>query len=172
MKSITNRILPAVFIFFVASCESDEISQKPVNLTGNLISSSDCKSLKSANGTYDISDSLSCIDYSFDSKTNHLTIQHINAGFNCCPGNLSCDARLKNDSIIIQEFESAYLCSCECLYDLEIAINGVDPGTYQIKFIEPYIGDNAEINFELDLSNTIEGSYCVTRKHYPWGVIR
>lgn len=68
------------------------------------------------------------------------------------------------------DFETGGLCDCNCLYDLEIELNGVDSKKYQVKFIEPYARENKEILFEMDLTNTNEGTYCVTRKQYPWGM--
>ena len=171
MKTLTNLIfLITVSIFLLTSCENNETSEKQFSLTGKLISNSDCKNLKSANEADYTPDSLSCIDYSFDSKNNILTIQHVNAGFNCCPDSLYCNATLKNDTIIVQEFETGGLCNCNCLYDLQIELNGVDSKKYQVKFIEPYAGENKEILFEMDLENTNEGNYCVIRKQYPWGM--
>lgn len=170
MKTILNLILLTIFIFLLPSCENEENSEKPSTLTGELSSYSDCKSLKTVQVENDTPDSLSCVEYSFDPNTNLLTIQHINAGFNCCPENLYCDVTLNNDTIIIQEFESDGFCDCNCLYDLDIELNGIDSKKYQVKFIEPYATSNDEINFEIDLSKSTTGSYCLTRKYYPWGM--
>ncbi len=71
---------------------------------------------------------------------------------------------------MIQECESNALCNCNCLYDLEIDIEGIVTQNYLIKFIEPYAADQSQILFEADLSNGNEGSFCVIRKHYPWNV--
>ncbi|MFA5420089.1 MAG: hypothetical protein WC341_16675, partial [Bacteroidales bacterium] len=60
------------------------------------------------------------------------------------------------------------LCKCNCLYDLDIEINGIDAKIYQVEFIEPYSDEQEKIIFELDLTMEKEGSYCVTRKQYPW----
>ena len=173
MKTLANLIfLIAVSIVLLASCENEESSEKQSTLTAKLMSNSDCKSLKSANVTDYTSKSSSCIEYSFDSDNNLLTIQHINAGFNCCPESLYCEATLKKDTIIIQEFETSGLCDCNCLYDLEIELTGVDSGKYMVKFIEPYVGNNEKIIFEMDLTSNSTGTYCVTRDKYPWGYNR
>jgi len=110
------------------------------------------------------------VDYSFNANTNTLTITHINAGFNCCPDSLYCKISKNIDTIIIQEFEKIPQCNCNCLYDLDIEINGVESKKYQIKFVEPYVGEQGKLEFEIDLKNNEIGSYCVTRKQYPWGI--
>jgi hypothetical protein len=172
MKTSINSILVFFFIgLIVISCEKENAKNKQLNLTGQLISNSTCKNgLKSTSATNITPDSLSCIDYSFDNLSNKLIIKHINAGFNCCPDSLYCNISLKNDTIVIQEFEAAALCDCNCLYDLDIEINGVDSKKYQIKLIEPYLSEQSEIIFEIDLTKNMNGSFCVTRKQYPWGM--
>jgi len=47
-------------------------------------------------------------------------------------------------------------------------INGVDSKKYTIRFIEPYCGEKQKIIFGLDLAKDKNGSFCVTRKQYPW----
>jgi hypothetical protein len=77
---------------------------------------------------------------------------------------------LSNDTIIISEHEAKAQCNCNCLYDLDLVINGVDSKEYQIKFIEPYSGEQKKISFKIDLTKEKNGSFCVTRKSYPWGM--
>jgi hypothetical protein len=170
MKMIISSVLTGVVIALLAfSCEHEKDNNNLQGLTGKLINNSDCKNLKPVTIIDTIPDSLSCVDYSYEPSNHKLLIKHINAGFNCCPDGLYCNATLSNDTIIIQEFENDQLCNCECLFDLEIEITGVTPEEYLIKFIEPYCGDQEQIIFEVDLISEFEGSYCVTRNQYPWG---
>ncbi len=167
MKSITYTIIfIGILIFSNYSCERNNISN---DISGKLIKYTDCKTFKSANIGSEVSDTLSCIFYSYDASVNQLILKHINAGFNCCPESLYCTVSLSNDTIIVEEFEKESSCNCICLYDLDIELNGVESKTYYIKIIEPYAIDEEKLNFELDLKNITEGSFCVTRKHYPWG---
>ncbi|MBN2482267.1 MAG: hypothetical protein JXB19_11025 [Bacteroidales bacterium] len=171
MKAANYSILLFFFIGFLLSGCEKEISPRSVDLTGQVVSHTTCKyGLKSISGTEIFPDSLTCVHYSFDSAIKKLAIKHINGGFNCCPESLYCDVSLRNDTIIIQEFEAAALCNCNCLFDLDIELFGVNSKKYQIRFIEPYAGNQLEINFEVDLTNEHEGSFCVTRKQYPWGI--
>ena len=137
-------------------------------ISGRLISNTGCKDIESGNLKNSTPDTVSCINYTFDVTTNELILKHINAGFNCCPDSLFCDISLDNDTIIIREFEKESLCDCNCLFDLDIKLEGVDSKRYYIKIIEPYVGDEEKLYFELDLVNNHEGSYCVNRNHYPW----
>jgi len=98
-----------------------------------------------------------------------LTINHINAGFNCCPFDLSCQVSVINDTIMIRETEKEQGCNCLCLFDLDIELKDVDPKKYQVRFIEPYAEGQAPLMFEMDLSAQNEDEICVIRKMYPWG---
>ena len=172
MKSTINPIV--IFLItglFIYSCENEKTGSEQLKITGNLVNNSPCKNeLKSNSGVFDTPDSLSCVEYSFDDSNNKLIIKHINAGFNCCPESLYCDVSLSNDTVIIQEFEAAALCDCDCLFDLDIELNGVSPQNYHIRFIEPYVENLEKLVFDIDLSKDKEGSFCVTRKGYPWGM--
>lgn len=180
MKRIVFSILSVLFIaFFIVCCDDenndnnsniDNINNDDLTITGSVIHTTDCKYVKSANLLSETPDSLSCVTYSYDYASNTLTIKHINAGFNCCPGELTCTVNLNSDTIVIEEFEKAPMCNCNCLFDLDIEINGVVKKMYTVKFIEPYAIDETEIVFELDLIRTTEGSYCVDRKNYPWNI--
>ena len=168
MKTTTYKIIfIGVLIFLSYSCEENKINNN--DITGKLIRNTDCKTFKSASIGSEVSDTLSCINYTFDTSVNKLILKHVNAGFNCCPESLYCAVSLSNDTIIIQEFEKESLCDCNCLYDLDIELNGVQAKRYYIKIIEPYAIGQEELDFELDLEHSNEGSHCVTRKHYPWG---
>ena len=170
MRSIKLRITIFLFIgVFVLACEKEE--NPPVEITGQLISNTLCKDfLKSAAQGLPTPDTLSCIAYTYNKADSILTIRHINAGFNCCPEELSCTIVTRGDTIIIQEFEKFSMCDCDCLYDLDILINGVLDKKYKIKMIEPYARAQEDLFFEIDLSVEVSGSFCVVRKRYPWGI--
>ncbi len=155
----------------ILSCDKDSEDNTQLTISGKLTNNSDCKSsLKSSNDLNETADSLSCLEYSFHPESNKLNITLINAGFNCCPGNLYCEIELDVDTIIVREFEQSASCSCNSLYDLEIEIDGIEAGTYKIKIVEPYVDDQEELLFAIDLTKYSEGEFCVTRKVYPWGI--
>ena len=175
MQTTTHSIFLffCAFLFFFSgfimmSCEKENNNNKLLSLSTELTGSSPCKSnIKSASDT---PDSLSCINYSYNELSNTLYLKHINAGFNCCPDSMDCDAILAGDTIIVQEFESSAACNCDCLYDIDIEINGLDSRRYLIKLVEPYADNQAKILFEINVDENQNGSFCVTRKLYPWGV--
>ena len=172
MKKIIYSLLTcSLIVLVILSCEKNDDYDKQLIISGQLISNTTCKNdLKSRSQIVETPDSLSCVNYSFDKENNKLTIRHINAGFNCCPDSLYCKIELKGDTILIQEFEKVADCRCNCLYDLDFEISGVDLKKYQLKFIEPYVAEQDKLVFEIDLNSDQNGTYCVTRKLYPWGI--
>lgn len=152
-------------------CEREDINEKEYQLKGEIINITGCNyESKSLVSSEVISDSMSCVEYSYNSIDNRLILRHINSGFNCCPDSLYIQASLKGDTIIVREFEAKALCRCNCLYDLEIEIEGVYAKKYKVRFIEPYADKQSELIFETDLAENNEGTFCVVRKQYPWGI--
>lgn len=140
-------------------------SEETVNLKGKLIYQSDCLSSKSEY----TENNESCIEYNYDSAKKVLTLNHKNAGFNCCPGKISCSFEFKKNVIVITENEETAGCNCNCLYDLTIEISDIESGIFNIIFVESYVGDQQMLEFNIDLSVNQHGEFCVTRNSYPWG---
>jgi hypothetical protein len=161
-------VLAAILI--IDGCEKKNEDQSDLMFSGELTSHTGCKSFKSTVAEFDTPDTLSCINYSFDVSTGKLVMKHINSGFNCCPEILYCTITLNCDTIVIREDEKAALCKCNCLFDMDMEINGVEARKYQVKIIEPYAVNQEELFFEMDLATHADGSVCVVRKQYPWGV--
>jgi hypothetical protein len=169
----TSIILSSAVVIFsvlIIGCEKEKTKKTDLNVQGRVLSISDCKNNKSAGELNETPKNSSCIEYSFDQNNNKLSLQHINSGFNCCPDSVYCIVNFNNDTIIVQEYESQSGCQCDCLYDLEIEINGIESKEYFVKIIEPYSGEQDKLYFDIDLSANISGSYCVTRNGYPWGL--
>jgi len=165
-----TRYLPAIMVIFIniflIGCENEE---NDPSINGSLINHTDCKTFKSAVIGINNGNNESCIEYSYDSQNRILQLKHINAGFNCCPDSLYCKISLSNDTILIEEFEKNALCNCNCLYDLNIEIKGVELKKYYISIVEPYCGEQQKLMFEVDFNFNSSGKYCVNRNHYPWG---
>ena len=174
MKTLISTILATLLISIVlTSCNlNNEDNDKPVQgkITGTLINTSDCLFQKSAHTDDETPDTLSCVYFNFDKKNEKLTLSHKNAAFNCCPGELSTTFSLSGDTLIIEEAEETSGCNCNCLFDLDMKIEGIISKTYVIKFVEPYIGDHPVIIFDIDLTSEQQGSFCLTRKFYPYGL--
>mgnify|MGYP007098393257 CR=1 FL=1 len=133
------------------------------------VSYGECKSfLKSNNFHSDVPANQSCIYYEY--KDTQLKINHVNAGFNCCPEGISVEINKSNESIEITELEEYGLCDCLCLFDIEYSISYVEPAEYTFIFIEPYSNELNELKFTINLAEQSKGNFCVTRESYPWGI--
>jgi hypothetical protein len=89
---------------------------------------------------------------------------------NMNPQKKYCNISTNKDTIIVQELEKSALCNCNCLFDLEMEISGVEEHKYFIQIKEPYCGEQQKLYLLLFLDKDKEGTICVTRKQYPWGM--
>ncbi len=137
-------------------------------VSGKLLSHTECKMASTKNTAF-VMDTITCAEYSYNSITQMLLIKHINAGFNCDPGDLSVIVNISNDTIIIEEFEDSNFANCNCLFDLDIEIKEIEAKPYQIKFIEPYRVNQEPLIFGVNFSNQTAGIFCINRYGYPWG---
>ena len=164
MRKIVLILFPVFFALI--SCNDENNSNIEQSITGKVVHSTGCKTSKSLI----IENNQSCLQYVYDEVSRTLHLTHVNAGFNCCPGDISCDINMENFIISITEKEEAPMCNCNCLFDIEIDIYQVNKAEYTIKLVEPYIGDQEILEFDIDLNNYISGEFCVERNSYPWGV--
>lgn len=172
MKSKLTTILTLfILVILTYSCEknSNESEDQP-EINGKVLSRSECKSQFKDLSTSDADSNQSCIAYNNDAENKRLSIIHENAGFNCCPGEVTCGISFSNDTITIEEIPQSAMCNCDCLFDLEIEVNGVLGKAYFLKFVEPYVGDQEKLEFMIDLQQIPTGQYCVERNQYPWGI--
>ena len=164
MRKIVLILFPVFFTLI--SCNDDDNTYTEQLITGNVISQSDCKNFKSTL----TENNQSCLQYTYDEVSRTLHLTHVNAGFNCCPGDISCNINMGNLIISITEKEEAPMCDCNCLFDIDIDVYQVNKSEFTIKLVEPYIGDQEILEFDIDLSNSISGEFCVERNSYPWGI--
>ena len=168
MKTIFYPFIAAVsLLLIVFGCKNDPEKEDLWVVSGKLVSNTECKMSPTKN-TALLMDSITCAEYSYNATTHTLLIKHINAGFNCVPGDLSINAHISKDTIIIEEFETNNFALCNCLFDLDMEIKGIDAKFYQIKFIEPYRGNKKELIFGVDFSSQTAGLHCIPRYGYPW----
>jgi hypothetical protein len=165
MRKDTLFLLLLVILGLILSgCETER-----QQVTVTLKDHTGCKGLKSA--TEDVvPNTQSCINWSYDSSSGKLSLIHFNAGFNCCPGELSCSISFTGDTLVIREKEESAMCDCDCLYDLYIDVSDFEEQDYIIRIVEPYCGDQQKLIFEADLAREAEGSFCAARSWYPWGM--
>lgn len=169
MKAGVVAVLVAIVSFMIPGCENVSNNTYTMVAKGNLVKHSGCKGKGSGNGLLKTSDNQTCAQYVYLPESNKLIISHINAAFNCVPDSIYCIISGSGSSLIIEEFEKDHLARCLCLYDLNIEITGIEPKVYQVQIVEPYIGNQQTLGFEIDLSKIREGEHCVPRSVYPWG---
>ncbi len=185
MKRMFIYIIVCVSVV-LAGCRGSEEVVTPAQPQGKpygvLISHTDCKEQGALLGKVLDSDGMmngssnrplspasgeDCIEYRFSGDT--LSLKHINAAFNCCPGEIEVETSVAGDTIIIAEKEKEALCDCLCLYDLKMAIYNVSASGYTIVVRELYLTEEDEpLIFTVDLAGQPEGKHCVKRNHYPW----
>jgi hypothetical protein len=136
--------------------------------TALVISYGSCKTFTKS--VVDIPADQSCIEYEYDS-VSILTIQHLNAGFNCCPDSFSAYYQGASGFLFVREDEwLSNPCYCLCLFDFSYQITGLAPGTYRIVLDEPYVDAGMErLEFTVHLETAPSGTVCVHRDQYPWG---
>lgn len=168
MKATFYPFLAAVSLLLISyGCKNDPEKEDLWVVSGKLISNTECKMSSTKDSTFLI-DSITCAEFSYNAITHTLLLKHINAGFNCAPGDLSISVHISNDTIVIEEFESSNFALCNCLFDLDIEVQGIEAKPYQIKFIEPYCVNQEPLIFGVDFSTQTAGIHCIPRYGYPW----
>ncbi|UCC43050.1 MAG: thrombospondin type 3 repeat-containing protein [Candidatus Zixiibacteriota bacterium] len=162
-----TTLIDFMFISYAspAPCRTEQGSP-----SGSIIDHTGCKSIPLGDPVPDTSNDLSCIEWAYDGGSI-LTLNHVNAGFNCCPI-IAADIRFDGNTIIVEELDSLENggCDCLCLFDVEYEITNLSPGEYRILVIEPYRWEgDIELDFTIDLSTAGSGVHCESRTHYPWG---
>ncbi len=165
-------VIIAAFIFLVVfqSCNDDPSGMTPGDASGRLISASSCKQTASGSGPSVQGADESAVEYSYNPATRVLTLRHINAAFNCCPGPLSASVRVEDNLITISEKETKPSCDCNCLYDLDIEVFNLAQSSWSLVFVEPYLSTpDLPLAFSVDLKKQSSGRFAVPRIRYPWG---
>jgi len=140
---------------------------------GALLETTDCKEfLANTSGQLDEfapGQEDDCIEYQYNGA-NTLILRHINAGFNCCPGEITAEIDFNNSLITITEREEKQDCRCLCLFDLDYEVINLAPGVYTLRIIEPYVeGGDQVLEVTLELLSATSDSHCLQRNYYPWG---
>ncbi len=153
------------FLFWACINENENVSDQPIEIKSS--SNKECKDFANTSKVKNIlAPNQTCIEY--DYSNGILNLKHINTGFNCEPGELFATVKTSGDTIIIEEYETSSSVKCLCLFDLDMDLSGTSAKIYQVKIIEPYLGEQQPLKFKVDLKTAPSGSYCVKRNKYPW----
>ena len=167
-KGILSCVLCVVMGAALTGCKKSSDTQAPP--IGVLTEYNGCKQFQAGSqldGTLQTQMS-DCLEFHYNGYST-LTLRHINAGFNCCPGEITAEITFYGNLIVIIEREQQQACRCLCLFDLEYEMINLPPQRYTIWVIEPYMEANDQVlEFTADLSATNSGSYCRERNYYPW----
>ena len=113
---------------------------------------------------------MTIIEWTYNN--NILSIQHKNAGFNCCFDGILISVNSIDDVIEIAEKEYGDPCFCNCPRDIDFIVKEIPVGKYQIKIKEALdISDFEPIVFSADLFNGNNGTIKFERPAYPWMII-
>ena len=172
---LRNCVLLLVFpLLLLPACGEEEDATHPIvtgDLQGRLISATDCKSFLKSSATAFGASGESAVLFTYDAAEAALHLTHVNAGFNCCPGELSVTVSVADGTFTIAEHERGAACHCNCLFDLDILVENIGRAQWRIVFDEPYRADvDPVLDFHIDLTKEVSGEHRVPRTRYPWGM--
>ena len=139
-----------MLVMTVVCCDENENPVQEIGLKN--FANTGCKGF-----TRDGSDGIQeTIDYSVIHK-GYLYLNHQNAIFNCCPGELRADISVDGLLITVSEYDTEQQCKCICPYDLSYEIGPLSEGkTYTISI--GYKGQESKVA-EFTFHNSLSGTW-------------
>jgi hypothetical protein len=124
-----NKVLYPIFLLLIISITScnKEFPNDPLSIKD--LSVSDCKT---KGGTSKGIDPEYITIRTVDDY--YLLVNHINAMFNCQPGQITVTISVSSNEITMTENESSSLADCICTYDIDFKLGPLQYGTYILKF--------------------------------------
>jgi hypothetical protein len=96
-----------------------------------------------------------CIVFEYNGSI--LSLKHVNAFLNCCPGEITADIRFQGQSISITEKEAGLGCFCDCYYDIDYNVSNIGAEVYTISIRH---GDEVTFECTIDLASSSQGTIC------------
>ena len=149
MKKVFYSLLTLMLVATIVCCDKSENDvQAEIGLKN--FANTDCKGF-TRDGSEDI---VETIAYDVIHK-GYLHLNHQNAIFNCCPGELRADITVEGHIITVSEYDTEQQCKCVCPYDLSYEIGPLTEGkTYTLSI--GYKGQES-IVAEFTFRNTLSG---------------
>ena len=73
--------------------------------------------------------------FAFVVEGDRLAVTHFDATYNCCPEDIEVSLAVDEWLLILTEEEIPGMpCDCNCCYEVESAVEGLDPGTYTVEY--------------------------------------
>ena len=123
------KVIYPIFLLLIVgltSCKK-EFPNDPLSIKD--LSVSDCKTKGgSSNGIDPEYITLKTVD------DYYLLVNHINAMFNCEPGQITVTIKISSNEISMDENESSSLADCICPYDIDFKLGPLQYDTYILKF--------------------------------------
>jgi hypothetical protein len=172
-KGLSILGMTICMVMMVTTCGCKKSTDAQLVPAGALLQSSGCKQfLANASGQLDgyvPGQHEDCLEYHYNG-TDTLVLRHINAGFNCEPGEITANIEFNGNVITITERESQQAAAdCLCLFDIDYEIINLAPGEYTIRIIEPYVEEGDQVlELTLRLLSATSGTFCLQRNYYPW----
>lgn len=143
------RYLIGIIFFFLVTCCEKETSHKMLSV--GQITYGDCKpaTKKSRDSEY--------IEYK-TVDVDYLQINHVNAWFNCEPGNIFVSAELINNTIAVDEYEETALANCICPYDFSYQIGPLNYGKYVFRILR---GGCIYAEFTINFNSSTNGVFLI-----------
>ncbi len=158
IKNLAIFLLAVSFLVGIPGCKKAG-DTFPGDALGELVDYTGCKVLQDKQGSglgQTAQNSRECIEYEYNGG-NTLLVSHIDAVFNCCPGNILADIEFSEGIISITEKETEHGCKCLCRYDLDFRFSHIPPGVYTIHIV---CEGGRILEYSIDLNAALTGSKC------------
>ena len=118
----------AILLLTLCGCSNDESTKGASNGPFSVrdVANSGCKSTSHTRSEYPECFEFKALD------GGYLSVNHVNALFNCAPGELKIEATIDGNVIRILETEEKSLANCICPYDLYCEVGPLSNGDYKV----------------------------------------
>lgn len=168
MNKLSLRLiyLFSFLTFLFSGCDNQVFTGKKII----NVNYSSCKHFTEQTGTDSVDQDMDCLKINYIPGSKTMKIKHLNAAFNCCPDKIFAEISIDSNIITIVEKEKLTdPCKCNCLYDLDYEISGIEAKTYIILIKEAYLNDvDEELEIKTDLNKNTSYEICKKRTSYPW----